>query len=1117
MDQPLPQSQDHLADNETPGDDTDDRLAELVMQWEQRVAAGQHPSLADVCSECPELMSDLEMCLKQLRRMDQFLSAERPATKVSGPSANTSPQNFPDIPGYQVFEEIGRGGMGVIYKARQESLNRLVAIKTLPGSRWGQSGVVARLRQEANGLSKLSHPNIVNVFDVVETPAAVSIILEYIAGESLATQLSRGAMTPAEAAKLSLELSRTLIFVHERGLLHRDIKPSNILISSTGELKLADFGLVKEQGSHSSLTETGDLFGTPSYMPPEQVHGKDACVDVRMDLYALGATLYEMLTGRPPFVGVSTLDILNQVQHRDPVAIRLLNPLVPRDLETICLKCLEKDPQLRFSSARELAEEIERFQQGLPIRSRPVGMVVRCRRWCRRKPVIAALTGFSIAAIAVIVGILTAYNRELARLNMDLDHAANSAKALQRTAEERERQAYDSLYAADINRAAIAWHQTDTRGVMTLLERHRPRPGETDRRGFAWWFLYRQASLDHKPLLQTGAPQYYLAHSPDGRMLAVAGADSTLRLLNVATGQIDRQLDTSQMEVNGIAFRPDGQEIATSGDDGTIRVWNLADLAERLTIKAHPRKAFQLAYTPDGNQLILCGDDPVIRVFNAENGELAYTLEGHEKTVQCLLLDQEGKTLISAGNDHTVRVWDLEKRKQDWSYRSSADVGTVTLDHRRQRLIIGNAVGQLQTIAIRQKDPAISVSHLDKVAVVALHPDGLLLASADSGGQIRLRQLNPQGEFSETSFRPWQAHDGAIYSLVWSRDGSQLISTGKDGRVLSWNTATIQSASQEVPDLAIRSQSSLIPWTTRCLAKLHDRLVCWDWQQRRVLAKSEGNRIFHPTVSADGNIFAAVLIPDADRTDDRLAVYQFPTRTGMPLDSDPQSTWEPGGSLQNLQFSPDSKAIAVSRWYMAPDEIVEDHTIWVIRVPNLDQAERIPVPFARNAVYSPDGKTLAITTQTGLVLWSMTENRILWTAPNSYILASSFSPDGELLAFAGNDRMIFLLNASDGTIRFQLTGHRDAVRTLSFTPDSKMLATGTDDAVKFWHVANGQELLEIPHPNAEMRHLEFSSDGDHLICQIRGPNGSEKLLVFDGSRTPDQALRKEDERQHPTR
>lgn len=221
--------------------------------------------------------------------------------------------------------------------------------------------------------------------------------------------------------------------------------------------------------------------------------------------------------------------------------------------------------------------------------------------------------------------------------------------------------------------------------------------------------------------------------------------------------------------------------------------------------------------------------------------------------------------------------------------------------------------------------------------------------------------------------------------------------------------------------------------------------------------------------------------------------------------------------MQNLQFSPSSKTIAVSRWYKSAGEPVEDHAIWLVRVPNLDQAERIPVPFARNAVYSPDEKTLAITTQTGLVLWSATERRILWTSTNSYILVSSFSPDGRLIAIAGNDRMIYLLNACDGTIRFQLSGHRDAVRTLTFTPDSKMLATGADGVVKFWHVANGQELLEIPQPNSEMRHLEFSSDGNHLICQIGVPNVSEKLLVFDGQKASLSEERLREDLTAPTR
>ena len=887
-----------------PGDDFDARLPELVMKWEELVASGSHPSSAEMCCDCPELIAEFEHSIQQLQTLDRFLSMD--SSTSAGLStrlilSSKQSDRFPQVPGYCVLEEIGRGGMGVVYKARQNSLDRLVAIKTLPGSRWGQSGFVARLRQEAKGLSLLSHPNVVKVFDVVETPVVIAVILEYVDGESLAKSLNRAAMPPRDAAMLTLTLARTLMFVHQRGLLHRDIKPSNVMIGRNGDIKLADFGLVKEQGSDTSLTATGDLFGTPSYMAPEQVQGKDAFVDCRTDVYALGATLYEMLTGRPPFVGVSTLDTLDQVQHREPIAIRLLSPGVPRDLETICLKCLDKEPERRFGNAQELVMELERFERGIPIRARPAGILYRCRRWCRRKPTVAALSVFSLLAVVAIVGLLATYNRDLTRLNADLDRAATNAKNLQRIAEDRERQTNDSLYAADINRAGMAWQQNDTRVLTTLLEQHIPRPGEADYRGWAWWFLRRQAHFGRKTLLEIGSPQYIVCHSQDRRLWAVAGSDSIVRFFNPETGETHRELSTGQIEVNGLAFSPDGQELATAGDDGTVRIWNLASLSERLMFIAHPTKAFQVVYTHDGSELIVCGDDPIIRAFDTKSGQSKYTLEGHEKTIQCLLLDHDGQTLISTSNDHDVRFWDLSKRIQSWSFRSSSDVTSVVFDRKRNLLVIGNSGGLLQSLDVHDNRELASAKHLDKVGALAVHPDGLLLAAGDSGGQIRLRGLDPQGNFVGDQHQPWQAHQGIIYSLCWSHDGSRLISTGQDGRVMSWNLTEVRPDTSNTLELHVSTHSCLVPGTTSVLAKSPFKLVIWDWMQKRTLASSES--LFHgaATVSPDGDRFATVLL-SKERANDSLRLYNLPKKFNAILDEASISGWETGRRNQQHPF-----------------------------------------------------------------------------------------------------------------------------------------------------------------------------------------------------------------------
>ena len=324
--------------------ETDDHLCELLLEWEESIAAGRPLSAAELCGQSPELAAALQREIDRLQSVDQFMYARsKSGTGPPPPAAGAGSEStrFPNLPGYEVLEELGRGGMGIVYKARQRSLNRLVAVKTLAGGRWGHPGFVARMRQEALALSRINHRHVVQVIDVVETPDAVSIVLEYVDGESLSRRQRGAPLPPAEAAALVQTIARTLASVHDQGILHRDVKPANVLISRTGEIKISDFGLAKQEGSSDSLTLTGELLGSPAYMAPEQAEGRLAEVGVRTDVYAIGATLYELLTGRPPFQAGSHVEILRQVVDADPVPPRLLNPGIPRDLETLALRCLE--------------------------------------------------------------------------------------------------------------------------------------------------------------------------------------------------------------------------------------------------------------------------------------------------------------------------------------------------------------------------------------------------------------------------------------------------------------------------------------------------------------------------------------------------------------------------------------------------------------------------------------------------------------------------------------------------------------------------------------------------------------------------------------------------------
>jgi serine/threonine protein kinase len=310
------------------------------------------------------------------------------------------------VPDYEILEELGRGGMGVVYKARQSSLKRIVALKMVLAGSQASADDLARFRREAEAAAQLQHPNIVQVHEVGQQDDQPFFSLEYVEGGSLAQSIRGTPQSPASAARIIETLGRAVHFAHQAGIVHRDLKPGNVLLTTQGIPKITDFGLAKRLEGDAGQTKSGDIIGTPGYMAPEQAAGQTKSVGPQVDIYALGAILYELLTGHPPFKGESALETLMQVLEREPQRPRLINAAVPRDLETICLKAMAKDVRQRYQTASELAEDLDRFLQGRTIRARPVTQVERVWRWCRRNPVIAGLAACATSLLIIVAAML---------------------------------------------------------------------------------------------------------------------------------------------------------------------------------------------------------------------------------------------------------------------------------------------------------------------------------------------------------------------------------------------------------------------------------------------------------------------------------------------------------------------------------------------------------------------------------------------------------------------------------------------------------------------------------------------------------------------------------------
>jgi serine/threonine-protein kinase len=323
--------------------------------------------------------------------------------------------SLPAIDGFEILEELGRGGMGVVYKASQTNLSRLVALKMVLSGAHAGPAALDRFQKEARSVASLQHPDIVRIHDVGCAGGLPYLSLEYIDGGSLEQQISGRPQDIARAAWTIRTIARAIHAAHQQGIVHRDLKPANILLTADGRPKITDFGLARRQGDDSEQTLTCTIAGTPDYMAPEQTRGSAHDAGHLVDQHALGAILYELLTGRPPFRGATPSDTIEQVRNQEPVPPRRLRPCVPRDLETICLKCLQKEPRRRYGDSDALADDLDRFLDGRPVLARPISTVERLGRWCRHNPRVAVLTAAVLVLLATVVTTSTAFAAHLAQ------------------------------------------------------------------------------------------------------------------------------------------------------------------------------------------------------------------------------------------------------------------------------------------------------------------------------------------------------------------------------------------------------------------------------------------------------------------------------------------------------------------------------------------------------------------------------------------------------------------------------------------------------------------------------------------------------------------------------
>ena len=1026
---------------------------------------------------------------------------------------------------YEVIEKLASGGMGVVYLARQKSLGRTVALKMMLAGDMATTEELQRFRQEAKAAAQLDHKGIVPIYEVGEHEGQPFFSMGYLEGGSLSAYLKDGPLPCRRAVELVIEVAGAVSYAHEQGIIHRDLKPSNILLDRDGFPKVSDFGLAKQVSGLSHLTQTGQVIGTPSFMAPEQAAGKTHEIGPAVDLYSLGAVLYCLVTGRPPFQAATPIETLRQVLDQEPVSPRQLNSSVSRDLETICLKCLQKEPARRYESALALVGDLRRFLAGAPILARPVGSVERVWRWCLRNPRVAALgAGF---VLSMILGII-ATSYFWAQAARETSAARTSADLAGQSQELSERH----LYAMGIGRAQENLSMGRVPTVDLRLDRLRPRqPGDADYRNFEWYWLARQCHLEIRTLTGNGEPVRGVAFSPDGRHVASVGglisegSPGRIQLWDSSTGETIRAWDGHAECVNCLAFSPDSARLVTAGSlpnrTGDVKLWDAATGAERGRLSGHADPVWGLAFSPDGHRLAgACGGYekggmPLrgeVIIWDLAGGK-PIRLTGHETVVRTVAWSPDGRYLASADLGGLVRIWDAaDLRPIAPIHAHLAQVASIAFSRDSRLLATGSLDRSIHlwetrlwgTPGTAQQYPLFSLLHSSPVHGLAFDPDNRRLAAGYEDRTLRIWDLASQRESLALG-----GHGDEVLDVAFSRDGWRVASGGKDGSVKIWDAITDR---RTIPlhDHRIRVDSVeailFSPDGYRLASTGRDGTIrLWDATTYLVTRTLRGHADAINAIAfrADGRWLCSAGVDRTARIWDTETGESIRTLDGFP------------SSVRSVVFAPDGRWLAcaggdgktggtVLVWELRRDGVISSQPARVYR----DAAATI-----NKITISRDGRWLAAGCRDGRIrFWNLVDGsgRTL-RGHRSEVYDLVFSPDGQSLASGGEDEIVRLWSVVAGEEKTAFPGHSGAVQSVAFSPDGRRLVTaGYDHTVKFWDIRTSEEILSVPVAWAAVR-LAFHRDGTRLAVGGAIEQGSDHTMAIWDSREQTPELRDREE------